>query len=167
MRPSPLRKCVNIHSRTFNEAEEGEEYEYAAWYSGSGAKDSIGHVEEGVLLQPLEEATASESGQIVAGLARLCESELHSDTSVSRNGACARFVDLCRSSFGGCGRFVKQSRHSNFRCEVYFAGHCSTAAQVYARYKAQVAYQQNVVGRLQEAGSRVWEAVKYAKPPPP
>jgi tripartite motif-containing protein 71 len=123
--------------------EEGGE-EYAAWHHPAGTEHQTGNTEEGLLYQSLgEEPATSEVDQAMVGLARRCQGELHSHTGVSQHGACARYVDLCHHNpFGGCGRLVKQSRHSNFsRCEVDFAGHCSTAGQVYRRYKEQVTNQ--------------------------
>ncbi len=146
--------------------EEGEEY--AAYHKGT--RHGEAHTEEAQLVQPLGEGSGDSQGSSeVTKLVALCKSELNSVTGASQHGACARYVSLCyKGAFGSCGRFVKQSAHSNFsRCEVDFAGYCSSAAQVYARYKAQVAYQQNVVGNLREDGSRISEAIKYAKPPPP
>lgn len=91
--------------------EEGEEY--AAYHQGVGHE---AHAEGIQLVQPLGEGSAEgQSSSEEAKLVALCKSELNSVTGASQHGACARYVSLCyKGAFGGCGRFVKQSRHSNF-----------------------------------------------------
>ncbi len=104
---------------TYSEEWEEEEYweeegeEYASYKQGVGHE---AHAEGIQLVQPLGEGSAEgQSSSEEAKLVALCKSELNSVTGASQHGACARYVSLCyKGAFGGCGRFVKQSRHSNF-----------------------------------------------------
>jgi hypothetical protein len=57
---------------------------------------------------------------------------------------------------------VRESR----QCQVEFAGHCSTEAQVLARAKREYAYDNNQVRKLKGYISDAKEAYNDAKLPP-
>jgi RHS repeat-associated protein len=73
--------------------EEGEEWEYVAYHQGAKAVSEAVHAEEGLLFQPLGEATSKEQTvEGMANLAVLCGDELNSQAGQGGHGACARYA---------------------------------------------------------------------------